>query len=354
MATSDSEDFEALDEKLSGSNSEDGSQDDDLQSNDPVTLPDSSSSQYINPNLSEDNKALTLSDPPTSQNFNSDLERHFSTVYPFRTALLSCLNRLDFKNFQLAGTRTPVSQELRREYLIPSKCDSVEIVIDVHSQTTPTFTQVACTNTTRTVGEIMACHGNIHDGYGLRGRQERWVEPASHLKHVHDSPCRMIQATMNQGGNFDSFNVCIQCRHKDRRMSRAYIHYAITGLHSGLCETHCLAAAAEQPYNSCRCRAFLEKYWQCRRCAFKTVQELEHRGQAFGDVSDPTFVYDDSKHAYVDQRTGDKRDSSLCPVLGCTDPSWVAGPPEKLMSMCRACITVFPRPERPLWLRFMR
>ncbi|MCJ1428512.1 hypothetical protein MMC29_006422 [Sticta canariensis] len=354
MAPFDSEDFEPLDEEHSGSGSEDDSKDDHLQSNDPLTLPDSPSSQYINPNLSEDNKALTLSDPPMTQNFNSDLERHFTTIYPFRISLMLSLNRLDFKNIQLAGIRTPVSRELQREYLIPSECDSIEVVIDAKAQPKPTFTLVACTNTTRTVDEIMACYGNIHDGYGVRGRQEKWIEPASHLKHAHGSRCRMEKASMNEGGHFDSFNVCIQCRDRDRRLSRAYIEFAITGLHSGLCQVHCLASAMERPYNSCRCRMFLEKYWQCRRCAFKTIQELEHRGQAFGDVSFPTFIYDESKHAYVDQRTGAKRDNSLCPILGCKDPSWVSGPPEKLMSMCRACITVFPRPQRPAWLRFIQ
>ena len=58
MATSDSEDYEALDKELFGSDPEDGSQDDDPQSNNPLTLCDSPRSQYINSNLSEDMKAL--------------------------------------------------------------------------------------------------------------------------------------------------------------------------------------------------------------------------------------------------------------------------------------------------------
>lgn len=204
MATFDSEDFKALDEELSGSDSEDDSQDDHLQSNDPLTLPDSSSSQDINSNLSEAMRALTPSDPPRtprSGNFNSDLERHFTTIYPFRTSLMSYLNRLDFKNFQLAGIRTPVSQKFQRQYLIPSNCDSIELFMPDNTQTNSGFTSVACTNTTRTVDKIMACHGNIHDGYGMRGRQERWVEPAGRLKHVHGSQYRMKKSAMNEGGD---------------------------------------------------------------------------------------------------------------------------------------------------------
>ena len=58
MATSDSEDYEALDKELFGSDPEDESQDGDPQSNDPLFLCDSPRSQYINSNLSEDMKAL--------------------------------------------------------------------------------------------------------------------------------------------------------------------------------------------------------------------------------------------------------------------------------------------------------
>lgn len=80
MATSDSEDYETLDKELFGSDPEDDSQDDDPQSNNPLSLSDSLRSQYIISNLSEDMKTLTLSNPPRSGNFNQDLSEDLNAL----------------------------------------------------------------------------------------------------------------------------------------------------------------------------------------------------------------------------------------------------------------------------------
>lgn len=49
------------------------------------------------------------------QDITSTFEQCFTSIYPFQTSILSDLNRLDFKNLQLAGVRTPVSQNIKEK-----------------------------------------------------------------------------------------------------------------------------------------------------------------------------------------------------------------------------------------------
>ncbi|MCJ1427969.1 hypothetical protein MMC29_005876 [Sticta canariensis] len=287
---------------------------------------------------------------PQGPDLTSYFERCFTTVYPFQRTLILYLNRLDFKNLLLAGINISLSRQIQNRYLIPSKCDETTSVPNVNFPFNPGFRTVPCLNTTRTVHQIKACHGKHHDGFGPRGRQEKWNEPSRLLKHVRDSDARVETTDDNQGGHFDSFNVCIHCHDRDRQRVRPYEAWTVYRSHSLLCQTHSLEFIQQRPYNHCRCRMYIEKYWRCRRCTAGTVDELSVRAQCFAEVPYPTFVFDQAQRRYVDARTGNGRQLHGCPILGCPEQAWTFGPLEKQMAMCRACVAIVPQPPRPPFL----
>lgn len=63
----------------------------------------------------QSNDSLTGFNSPEGQDSRSDFEHYFTTVYSFQTSVMSNLNRLDFKNLQLAGVRTPISQQVQQK-----------------------------------------------------------------------------------------------------------------------------------------------------------------------------------------------------------------------------------------------
>lgn len=272
----------------------------------------------------------------------SRLDRYLTTSYPIQESVLSNLNRLDFRNLQLAGIRTPISRQVQRQHLIPSKCNEKVRIF-------PATDEVACHNTTQTVDEIKVCHGKFHDGHGIRGRRDRWEEPQV-IKHSNPRDARgfWLMPSQSKGGNFDSFNVCIHCHDRDRQRRRVYEDYTIRTFRSPMCREHSLEYGEQRPYDACRCKMFLEKYWLCHRCAPDALDELKLRAKTFGDVSYPTFVWDLALREYRDNRPGPAFKPARhfgCPILGCTARPWLAGPVNKQVFMCRACTSIFPRPR---------
>lgn len=278
------------------------------------------------------NHSTTVFDPPQSQRPMSGLESRVTNQYPVLISVLPNLNRMDFKNLQLAGIRTPVSEEVQRQYLIPSKCDEKMVIVGMNT--------VTCTNTTQTVREIKACQGIHHDGFGMRGRHEKWIEPARLFKH--DGTSDSLVESNGNGGHFDTFNVCIHCRERDRERRRPYEDFTIGRLHTTLCKHHCLKYLQRRPYNECRCRTYLDTYWRCHNCTLDTLGELRLRAQAFGKYFFMNFKFDTKIHRYVHEVTTTERMRDVCPVLGCSGESWLTGPLDKQMFMCCACTAICP------------
>lgn len=282
------------------------------------------------------NDSLVVVDALQNQNLASTFERLFTTIYPFQSGVMSNLSRLEFKNLLLAGVRTPISHQLQKKHLIPSKCDEVLTIAGIGP--------VTCPNTTQTVDEIKACHGMHHDGWGLRGRQETWIEPMRLFKHVRGSTALVMTSNDNEGGHFDSFNVCIHCHDRDRQCRRPCENFTISQSRTVLCLSHTLEYAERRPHNACRCKMFLEKYWRCNVCSLDTLDELKMRAQSFGELPFPNFIFDKAAGLYLDRASGTRRRRDVCPILGCTGPPWLSGPPDKQILLCRACTAIFPRP----------
>lgn len=280
------------------------------------------------------NNALILFDPLHGQNPKSHFEHFLSFGYTVQQPMLSNLNRLDFKNLLLAGARVPVSQELQMKIIIPSKCNEILVMMGIPATT--------CSKTTETVKEIKACHGVHHDGWGVRGRREMWIEPRRLLKHVHESNSLVQASSESEGGHFDSFNVCIDCHERDRQRRRPFEDSTISTFHTALCQIHCLKYRDKQPYNVCQCLMFLEKYWRCNVCSLDTLDELRLRAQTFGEFLWPTFKFDEAQNQYIDVVTGTTRRREKCPIVFCTRPAWTNGPIDQQMMKCGACTAIFP------------
>lgn len=95
-----------------------------------------------------------------------------------------------------------------------------------------------CSNTSRTMDKIKTRHGTHQDGWGPRGRAEMWIEPRTLFRHMPYSDVVQLPATDN--GHFDSFNVCIEWRERDRHRRRAVEDLNIVSFHSIMCQSHCL------------------------------------------------------------------------------------------------------------------
>ena len=226
---------------------------------------------------------------------------------------MSHLHRLDFKNLQLAGIRTPISRELRRQCLIPIKCDEELVEGDIRS---------SCSNTTRTMDEIKACHGLYPDDWSVAGQQKMGIVPL--FKHIGGSiPDRPVKMSMeNQKGDFTSFNVCISCHNRDRDRRRAQYHSDIFQFRSTMCWRHCVEYREQRPFNHCRCMMMVEKHWLCHLCSLTPLFELKLLAQGHWSV-----LFEENYK---------------CHILGCTRTSWRSGPLETKMDLCRACSAIFP------------
>ncbi|MCJ1267273.1 hypothetical protein MMC22_007158 [Lobaria immixta] len=271
----------------------------------------------------QNNNALTVFNPPQGGGGMSMFETYFTYDYPFQEAMMKRINRLDFKNLRLAGLRTPVSQELQRLHLVPSKCDEVLVTPGLVPTRTP------CPNTTQVLDFIKACHGRHSDGADSQGHQERCIEPQLLSKHVRGSDSFVETFNENDGGHFDSFNVCIDCYDRDRYHRRGDLAFALCTFPSRLCILHSLEHVSQRPFNACHCKKFLEKYWRCNACWFDTLETLKRRSRNFKEVVEKAQRLNRSEHL-------------VCPIAGCTLKPWTKGPVEDQMFLCRACTAIVP------------
>lgn len=260
---------------------------------------------------STQNDALTAVISPQVQNSALSLEYCLSTSYPILTSVMSNLNRMDFKNLQLAGLHTPISQEARMKHLVPSMCN------DGFMEN--------CKNTTRKIDEIRTCHGRHRDGQDYRGHREKWVEPPYLFKHVRGTDSFVQISNDNQKGHFDSFNVCIDC-HKISLFNDETIEKWHSSIDS--CLDH-RQALEQRPFNTCRCKMFVEKHWRCYACTRSTLKGLGHRAK---------------QNAPKVQKRGRRGNNGydVCPIDGCK--AYAIRPmSQHQMLFCRACTAIFPR-----------
>lgn len=314
--------------------------------------------------------SITVFDPPRGQDFKSNFEHCFNNAYSFQTSMLSNLTRLDFKNLQLAGIRISVSREIQQKYLLPSKCNE--------KLRTPGSESVTCTNTTETVREIKACHGKHRQYKNLA------LRPGL-VKHVRGSKYPVEESDEHEGGSFGSFNVCIQCRDRDRERRLAIESQTIRACRAILCRHHSLKYLHQRPYNMCRCRMFLDQHWRCHACSLDTLAVLgESAGYQFWELHPPDCSrkdfdsqeegFDEWKEDFpgweekvedleelehvvlnlIAQGNAVAPEDQVCIITGCKEGGpWDSGPQDQQMLLCGGCDTIIPAlgedmPEREI------
>lgn len=145
--------------------------------------------------------ASAISDSPTLHKVEISHQSWSGTLQQssLQKSAMSHPNRLNFKDLQFAGVRTLISPQLQKSCLIPSKCHENSIMLSANFALCSEYRLVACFNTTQTVKEIKVRQGQHHDGLdGLRGRQERWIEPEYLYKHFRHST-RMTKSEKGEG-----------------------------------------------------------------------------------------------------------------------------------------------------------
>lgn len=279
------------------------------------------------------NDPPTVFDPPQGEKSISNFERLFTSILPFQTSVMSNLDRLDFLNLRLAGVKTPISVQVQKKYLIPTKCDEL-CIFPGRGRPLP------CPNTTKAYHGIRACHGVPED----QERPEQWIKPKYHLRHYRKSGGFVKTISEDKGSQRDLFHVCVQCHDRNEQNRRSEQVHAIASFHSSMCRSHCLEYKKQQPYNTCHCEMFVEEYWRCKSCSYATLRQLQDRARASqknpvhrnysyaGPFGDPGYV----------GPFGDPGDPTICPMVGCTRQPWLTPPLEWQMMMCRACDGIFP------------
>ncbi len=175
--------------------------------------------------------------------------------YEIQESIIRNLDRVDFKNLQLAGVKmVDLGRELQRKHLTPIGCDEKLSTLD---GTTP-----PCLNTTRTIDTIGRCTGAyvLRDPFATSGPFLRRI----HCAHNVCKPCR--DGTEAQFSNFERLRIFMYC--------------------IPLCSEHSLYYAQRQmPQTECLCRAFISAQWQCTPCRQDSLVAVTKLAGLFEDSS---------------------------------------------------------------------
>lgn len=245
---------------------------------------------------------------------------------PVQESLIPHLTRWEFRNLLLAGVRVPVSRAFQRRHLKPTRCNEND----------PDAPGERCANTTESVDEIRACTGHPLWVSNRTFYLKKWTG-AQEIR-----PClqteRFPEADLDDEPNTDNHpihsKICRRCRdfyaaeHLDEQ------RWTMAQFSAPLCKRHSLAQAAQLPLNACRCFAYVNDVWRCRRCHRDSMYYLKLRADYFRkplmDVDIPW------RHPVKRLRSLWAEERLVCPIEGCLRQPW-AGQNGKGMRMCLGC-----------------
>ena len=255
---------------------------------------------------------------------------------PVQESIMRNLTPWEFRNLQLAGVRILVSRKVQRKHLTPNRC----------SEKDPENQEEICTNTTKSFEEIRACAGhplNIPDQGPFLKIGDSKVKAC-----LHTEPCRVEERLSHDSGNVPDnepnteqhpihTKVCKRCR--DFYAAEQLNQQLLTIAHSRwpLCKDHSLALAMENPLNACRCLAYINDRWRCKRCTAETLAFLETRAfdvrQSIIRARYPLY------RPWTWLRILKDSPWPLCPVEGCYQPASL-DEIDECMQLCLCCNTI--------------
>lgn len=223
-----------------------------------------------------------------------------NNCYPVQTAVLSFLDRTDFRNMQLAGLGLGVSKEVQRKTLIPIACND--------SRKASRFGPPrVCANTTSIMDEVKPCTGRIWHQLARRGSMD-----------IGDcrQPHHFRTGTDVHG---KSHNVCLECIQSAAEIisPQEYIPRARTTI----CRKHTRENTPLAHHGPCQCFEILATEWRCWECRVITLMEMLNLG--YRRLSRPGRLMD------------------VCPIMGCEEVinHLVAAKDERVgeLEMCWGC-----------------
>lgn len=193
--------------------------------------------------------------------------------YPVQTAVLSSLDRTDFRNMQLAGLGLEISKAVQRKTLIPIACNAG---VDPSWLRAHPYTRLrACTNTTSVMDEIKPFVGLTS--------WHRFYNDTNDYKYPSRQTC------------LKSLNVCLECIQWAAEEFPLQIHIPMG--RSKICRKHTRENTPLAHHGPCRCFEILAMEWQCLECRETAISEARRRG--------PQQPLRD-----------------FCPVMGCEEVIW--------------------------------
>ena len=190
-----------------------------------------------------------------------------NNYYPVQTAVLSSLDRTDFRNMQLAGLGLGISKAVQRKTLIPIACNTGGC------SSWQRFPSRQCTNTTSVMDEIKPC-------VGLK-IWHRFCNDNDDYKYAY-----------SQNTCVKSLNVCLECIQWAAEALPTHIH--IPKARTNICRKHTRENTPLAHHGPCRCFQILATEWQCLEC--RGIAMIEAR------CRDPP-----------------NRLRNVCPIMGCEE-----------------------------------
>lgn len=273
----------------------------------------------------------------------SMFEEMITTHGPVQESIIRNLTAWELRNLQLAGIGILASQEVQRKYQIPNRC----------SEKDPDNQEGMCTNTTESFDEIRACVGhpsNLPIPKPLQVLQN-WlgdhktkpclenleVEFWRSLERLRHPPGSVPEREANTDERPIHNKVCRRCRDFYAAENLNEQLTTIESFRWPLCKYHGLKMATEFPLNACRCLAFVNEQWRCKRCTNYTLAFLNMRAfKAQCSLRRLTFPW---SRPWKCLRMLWDLPWPYCPIEGCLEPACFDETSEG-MQLCLGCNTI--------------
>ncbi|MCJ1470077.1 ATP-dependent Lon protease pim1 [Pseudocyphellaria aurata] len=204
------------------------------------------------------------------------LEGVITSCLPVLESIIQNLSPWEIRNLQLAGVRIPVGREFQRRHHVPNCCNEISLI-----RLGP-----PCDNTTESF-DVRSCKGRP-----MEVKKNGKILLEERVGNTPMEPClrdewwRLILANPNPDPhpepNRDRYpihtKICQPCRDVFVAELLEAALLTIARYNTPLCKAHSLDhAIAQFPPNACRCLAFINEPWRCRRCHFNALDYLAYR-----------------------------------------------------------------------------
>lgn len=224
----------------------------------------------------------------------TNLEHLLNGCYQVQMRVLLYLDRVDFRNMQLAGLGLDISRIIQRKLLIPVPCRNNGAICprdNKHVTKLQFLTRIGwlppkkCDNTTATMDEIKPCTGLIWPKDLLPGTTEN----VDRCRDPHFD-------ITNYEVKGSSHNVCLECVQFAEHHMSPLEHHKISRLRRTLCSKHTRENTPLAQHEPCKCLVILNTEWRCWGCRRSTRRGLTRIALRRREALDKGLNGDDDNH----------------------------------------------------------